>query len=116
MSTGETNEPKRVVWLNAEIKTPPFSLESRLEAGMLIRRLQAGDMLGMPESRSMPSIGKSCHELRVRDAAHNWRIFYRIDHNAILVAGVFAKKTQKTPKGEIDTCQARLKRYDDRKP
>ncbi|MDB5351859.1 MAG: transposase [Planctomycetota bacterium] len=48
--------------------------------------------------------------------AHNWRIFYRIDHNAILVAGVFARTTQKTPRSEIDTCMARLKRYDDRKP
>ena len=82
---------------------------------MLLRRLQAGDKLGMPESRPMPSIGKSCHELRVRDATHNWRIFYRLDHDAILVAGIFTKKTQNTPKAEIDTCKARLKRYDDRK-
>lgn len=116
MSTGEANEPKRIVWLNAEIKTPPFSPESRLEAGMLLRRLQVGDVLAMPESRPMPSIGKSCHELRVRDAAHNWRIVYRIDRDAIVVTGVFAKKSQTTPKGEIETCQARLGRYDDRRP
>ena len=116
MSTGETIGPKRIVWLHSEIKTPPFALESRLEAGILLRRLQVGDILAMPESRPMPSIGKSCHELRVRDAAHNWRIVYRIDHNAIIVAGIFAKKTPRTPKVEIDQCKSRLKRYDDRKP
>jgi phage-related protein len=48
----------------------------------------------------------------VRDGEHNWRIFYRIDDDAILVPVVFAKKTQKTPKRIIDLCKRRLKDYD----
>ncbi len=31
---------KPLVWLHGEIKTPPFSREARIEAGVLLRRLQ----------------------------------------------------------------------------
>jgi hypothetical protein len=50
------------VWLHGEIETPPFSQEARVEAGTLLRRLQEGEMLELPHSRPMPSIGKQCHE------------------------------------------------------
>lgn len=105
--------PKAVVWLHGEIKTPPFSKEARVEAGALLRRLQEGESLGMPHSRPMPSIGSRCHELRVRDEDHNWRIVYRIDPDAIVIADVFAKTTRETPKHVIDACQRRLKRHDE---
>jgi transcriptional regulator with XRE-family HTH domain len=39
-----------------------------VEAGVLLRRLEAGEKLGLPHSRSMPSIGARCHELRIPDA------------------------------------------------
>ncbi len=70
-------------------------------------------MLGLPESRPMPSIGPRCHELRVRDENANWRIIYRIDSDAILIGDVFTKKTQKTPQHVIKNCQRRFKKYDD---
>ncbi len=44
--------------------------------------------------------------------AVTWRIVYRIDADAILVTAVFAKKTEQTPKREIDNCKARLAKYD----
>jgi phage-related protein len=65
---------------------------------MLLRRLQRGDSLGLPQSRPMPSIGRRCQELRIPDEDATWRIVYRIDADAIVVAEVFAKKTQATPK------------------
>ncbi len=105
-------DDKPLVWLHGEIKTPPFSGNARIEAGFLLRRLQRGERLGMPHSRSMPSIGRRCHELRVVDAAAAWRIVYRIDDDAIVVADVFSKKTQKTPPHLIATCARRLKEYD----
>jgi phage-related protein len=80
---------------------------------MLLRQLQDGESIAMPRSRPMPSIGPRCHELRVRDEGQNWRIIYRIDGDAIVIAEVFAKSTQQTPKKVIDTCRRRLKRYDD---
>jgi phage-related protein len=60
----------------------------------------------------MPSIGAGCHELRVRDANRDWRIVYRIDDDAILIAEVFSKTTRATPKSVIDTCKDRFRAYD----
>jgi phage-related protein len=66
----------------------------------------------MPHSRPMASIGHRCHELRVLDKDHNWRIVYRIDADAIVIAEVVEKKTARTPAAMIDTCQKRLRGYD----
>src|SRR5437868_15432976 len=93
-SQSRANGRKPLVWLHGEIKTPPFSTNGRVEAGTLLRRLQEGETLGMPLSRPMPSIGARCHELRVRDEEHNWRIIYRLDAEAIILAGVFPKATR----------------------
>jgi phage-related protein len=60
----------------------------------------------------MPVIGPRCHELRVIDGDKTWRLIYRIDSDAIAIAGVFEKKTQKTPKSVIDACKRRLRDYD----
>ncbi len=103
---------KPLVWLHGEIKTPPFSMMARIEAGILLRKLQQGEKLFMPHSRPMPSIGKRCHELRIVDASTNWRIVYRIDSDAIVVLEVFVKKTKQTPKSVIDKCKQRISQYD----
>ena len=98
--------------LRGEIKTPPMSESARRETGFLLRRLQQGELLGLPHSRPMPSIGPRCHELRINDENKTWRIIYRIDDDAIIVADVFEKKTQKTPRQVIANCQRRLRLYD----
>lgn len=36
----EINKP--LAWLYGEVKTPPFTPEARIEAGVLLRRLQRG--------------------------------------------------------------------------
>lgn len=105
------NKAKRIDWF-AEIKTPPVSLAARREMGLLLRDLQDGKLLSMPQSRPMPSIGSRVHELRVNDSDKTWRVIYRIDSEAVVVLEVFSKKTQATPKAVIDLCKARLKRYD----
>lgn len=103
---------KPLVWLHGEIKTPPFSKAARVEAGTLLRLLQEGESLGMPHSRPMPSIGPCCHELRVRDQNRNWRIIYRLDLDAVVIAEVFAKTTKQTPAYAISSCKRRLSQYD----
>ena len=103
---------KPVTWLGGELKTPPMSKEARLKAGYFVRMLQGGEVLSMPESRPLPSIGARCHELRVPDRNSTWRIIYRIDSDAILIVEVFSKKTQQTPKHVIKTCKARLADHD----
>ena len=106
-------EDKPLVWLSGEVKTPPFSSEARIEAGHLLRLLQKGELLSLPESRPMSSIGKGCHELRINDNDEDKtrRIIYLIDNDAIVILEVFAKKTNKTPKAVIQRCQKRLKQY-----
>jgi len=114
-SNQEQSQSKVVVWLRGEVKTPPFSASARIEAGLLLRRLQEGETLSLPVSRPMPSIGAHCHELRIDDseADKQWRLVYRIDSDAIVIADVFQKTTQKTPKRVIENCQRRLKLYDE---
>jgi phage-related protein len=107
-----TPSDKPLVWLEGEIKSPPFTQAARLEAGFLLRSLQQGEKLRLPHSRPMPSVGPRCHELRIRDEKSTWRIIYRIDPDAIIILEVFNKKSQQTPKYMIDNAKTRLKRYD----
>ena len=99
--------------MHGEVKTPPFSKAARIEAGVLLRKLQQGERLSMPHSRPMPSIGRRCHELRIDDENVTWRIVYRIDSDAIVILEVFDKKTNQMPKHVIDSCKQRIKNYDD---
>jgi len=101
-----------VVWLHGKVKTPPFSAAARIEAGYLLRRLQLGEKLSMPQSRAMPTIGRRCHELRITDSNVIWRVIYRTDEDAVVILEVFEKKTSKTPKSVIDVCKDRLRDYD----
>jgi phage-related protein len=127
--TDSQNQRKPLVWLSGEVKTPPFSPSARIEAGILLRRLQEGEILSLPVSRPMPSrvhlkfakknemlppsIASHCHELRIDDSEANkkWRIIYRIDSDAIIIADVFQKTTQKMPTRVIENCQTRLRWY-----
>jgi phage-related protein len=103
---------KPSVWLRGEVKTPPFSAAARLEAGTLLRRLQAGEKLSMPHSRPMPPVGPRCHELRVVDEERTRRLVYRVDPDAIVIADVFPKTTQQTPVRVVADCKRRLRLYD----
>ena len=105
-------DDKPLVWLHGEVKTPPFTKDARIEAGLLLRRLQKGEKIALPHSRPMPSIGDRCHELRITDEDSTWRIMYRIDIDAIIILDALKKKSTKTPKRVLDVCKLRLKAYD----
>ena len=105
------NFEKPLAWLRGEVRTPPRSAGARVEAGVLLRRLQHGENIPLPHSRPMPAIGKACHELRIRDENRIWRIVYHVDADSIVILDVFAKTTRQTPKSVIDACKARLKQY-----
>ncbi|MEN7972592.1 MAG: type II toxin-antitoxin system RelE/ParE family toxin [Verrucomicrobiota bacterium] len=107
-----TKQEKPLIWLKGEVKTPPLSKDARIEAGCLLRDLQEGIKLSLPHSRPMPSIGRRCHELRITDKNSIWRIIYRVDIDAIIIAEVFKKKTRQTPKQVIADSKRRLKIYD----
>jgi phage-related protein len=102
---------KPLVWMHGEIKTPPFSREARLEAGFLLRKLQLGESLSLPQSRPMPEIGNACYEIRINDKNKTWRIIYSLEVDAVVILEIFAKKTNKTPRRVIQISQRRLYQY-----
>ena len=99
------------MWLKGEVKTPPFGEDARVEAGFLLRRLQQGELLALPQSRPMAVIGAKCHELRITDRNQVWRLIYHLAADAVVILDVFSKKTEATPKGVLDTCRERLAAY-----
>jgi phage-related protein len=103
---------KPLVWLHGEVHSPPFSAEARIEAGYFLRLLQKGWKLSLPHSRPIPSIGRNCHELRIKDRNKNWRIMYRMDDDVIIIVEVFEKKTEQTPQNIIKTSKKRISEYD----
>lgn len=108
----QPHQDKPLVWLHGEIASPPLSSAARLKMGVLLRRLQGGESLGLPESRPLPVIGPRCHELRVVDEGSSWRLVYRVDTEAIVITNVFRKTTRATPTSVIQACKRRLSLYD----
>jgi phage-related protein len=47
----------------------------------------------------------------VTDQDQTWRIVYAILADAVVVLDVFSKKTAKMPRGVIESCSTRLRRY-----
>ncbi|MCH8235746.1 MAG: type II toxin-antitoxin system RelE/ParE family toxin [Chloroflexi bacterium] len=106
------DQGKPIIWLSGEIKTPPFSTEARVEAGVLLRQVQRGESPAAPHSRPMPVIEARCHELRIRERNKIWRVIYRTDHDAVIVLAVFQKTTRTTPRNVIENSRRRLSQYD----
>ncbi len=63
----------------------------------------------------MPTMGPRCHELRIKDARSDWRIVYRVDSDAVVIADIFAKSTCRTADRTIADCKRRLNIYDEAK-
>jgi DNA-binding XRE family transcriptional regulator len=79
---------KPLVWLRGEVKTPPFSAAARVEAGGLLRRLQrASGWVCRTRGRC-----RRCHELRIGDAGKIWRVVYRLDGDAVVIAEYFKRR------------------------
>lgn len=69
-----------------------------------------GSLLGMPLSRPLSNICRGLHELRLKDASGQVRVFYFIKKgDAIYMIHAFKKKTQELPKKELDLTLKRIK-------
>ena len=68
------------------------------------------ETLKLPLSRPMSSVGMGVEELRVKDRSGIYRAFYfaRVA-DRVVIFHAFIKKTQKTPKHDIDLGKKRLK-------
>ncbi len=75
-----------------------------------LARLDEGHNLSLPLSRPMPSIGSGVHELRFRDREGIFRVIYFIKRSGeIWLLHAFKKKTQQTPRENIELAKQRLK-------
>lgn len=86
-----------------------FPEEIRRELGKAIFDLQKGEKLTIPLSKPMPSVAPGVEELRVKDRTGAYRVFHFTRFaSAILIFHAFIKKTEKTPKQELELGKKRL--------
>ena len=87
-----------------------FPEEIREDLVDMLARLDMGIMLSMPISRPMPSIGRSVHELRLRDRSGIYRVIYvLVRQGDIWLIHAFQKKSQQTPAQSIELAKRRIK-------
>jgi phage-related protein len=87
-----------------------FPAEVRQKLGKAIFDLQRGEVPSMPLSRPMPSVAPGVAELRIRDRTGVYRAFYYTrSPSGILVLHAFMKKSQATPRQDLDVAKKRIK-------
>jgi phage-related protein len=85
-----------------------FPETARREAGHQLDRVQRG--LNPDDWRPMSVIGQGVREVRIRDKAGSFRVFYiAIFAEAIYVLHVLQKKTQRTAKRDLDLAASRFR-------
>jgi phage-related protein len=74
----------------------------RKELGKAIFDLQRGEILSMPLSRPMPSVGPGVEELRIRDRSGIYRAFYYAKSVwGLLILHAFVKKSSATARHDL---------------
>lgn len=87
----------------------PFDMRARY-AVYTERMKQYGANLGMPHSRAM---GGGLFELRLKDTSGIARVFYCVVHERrIVMLHSFIKKTEATPKRDLEIARRRKKEMD----
>lgn len=90
------------------VNSLPFDIQKQFYDA--VTRLSDGEMLQMPLSRSLASIHRGLHELRLKDASGIYRVFYFIKvKDAIYLLHGFKKKTQHIPLKELELVVKRIK-------
>lgn len=84
------------------------------DAGYQLELVQAGRQ---PEDfKPMPSIGRGVEEIRVRDDSGVYRVIYTARvADAVYVLHAFQKKTQATPKRDLDLARERFQQLMERR-
>ena len=77
-------------------------------AGFQLDRLERG--LEPADWKPMPSVGAGVREIRIRDESGAYRVLYVAKfEEAVYVLHCFQKKTQATPKRDIDLAEKRFR-------
>lgn len=93
-----------------------FPADVRDRLGQALLEIQKGFKLGMPRVRPMPSVAPGIEEIRLRGKDGIYRVFYFTrDPRGVLVFHAFMKKSQQTPRLEIELGKKRLKELQDEK-
>ncbi len=100
---------KRIFFLGDTLdQIRDFPPQARNDAGTELRRVQMG--LEPADWKPMKEVGAGVREIRVRDETGAFRVIYVLSRaDAIFVLNAFQKKTQKTPKHELELAARRLK-------
>ena len=83
-----------------------FSSDARREAGYQLDKVQHGDEPS--DWKPMPTIGVGVREIRLHGAGEHRVIYLATLPDAVYVLHAFVKKTQRTPKSDIDLAKTRL--------
>jgi len=84
-----------------------FPREARQNAGYRLEQLQRGKTPN--DFKPMPAIGKGEEEIRVWDESGTYRVIYTARlKDAVYVLHAFQKKTQTTPKRDLDVARRRF--------
>jgi phage-related protein len=85
-----------------------FPVSARRTAGYQLDRVQRG--LEPDDWRPIQTIGRSVHEIRIRDRSGAFRVIYLATlADRVVVLHAFQKKTQRTTKHELDLAAKRLR-------
>ena len=102
---------KEIIWHTKALEQlRKFPESIKRDFGYLIHQLQMGDKLTAPHSKPIKSVEVGVNELRVKDSSGAYRAFYYLKTSeGIIIFHAFKKKTQKTPKKEIELGKKNLK-------
>ncbi|TDA64064.1 MAG: type II toxin-antitoxin system RelE/ParE family toxin [Clostridia bacterium] len=92
-----------------------LNAESRAKVARALDLLeQYGPALGPPHVKPLKGTGGLC-ELRVPFGGQAYRLFFFPDGGEVIVTHAFTKKSEKTPKKELQTAISRMKEYQERR-
>jgi phage-related protein len=84
-----------------------FPKEAKQDAGYQLEQVQRG--IQPADFKPMPSIGKGVDEIRVWDDTGTYRVIYTARlADAVYVLHAFQKKTQATPRQDIELAKERF--------
>jgi phage-related protein len=85
-----------------------FPESARHDAGYQLDKVQRGDQ--PDDFKPVPSVGKGVEEIRVLEASGAYRVIYLARRaDAVYVLHAFHKKTQRTPKMDLEIAKRRFR-------
>ena len=104
-----SEKPKDIEFLGDTLeRIREFPSDAKREAGYQLGRVQLG--LQPDDFRPMPTVGRGVEEIRIREDSGAFRVFYIAKmKDMVYVLHAFQKKSQTTPKRELDIARERYK-------